>query len=115
MSIVYWRQGQAVIRDDVRIAHAQSALHLEKPELAQDILRPLIDKNTQDDNARTLMFYAQLESEDFGAAQKTVDSLIRMKVRGVMGSLFVWQEKKWDRENADYNRMMLAAWRLYVG
>lgn len=100
----------ASIRDDVRVAVAQSALNLEKPEQARDILQPLIDKKTTDANARTLMFYAQLEGEDFGAAQKTVDALINDEEPWLYGKSPRVAEENWDRENADYNRMMLTAW-----
>lgn len=101
---------RAEIRDDVRVAVARSALSIEKPEQARDILQPLIDKNTKDANTRTLMFYAQLESEDFPAAQKTIDALIKDEVSWSYGKSSGSAEKNWDRMNADYNRMMLDAW-----
>ncbi|HRG50786.1 MAG TPA: poly-beta-1,6 N-acetyl-D-glucosamine export porin PgaA [Pseudomonadales bacterium] len=100
----------AILRDDVRVAIAQSALHVEKPELAEIILQPLIDKKTQDGNARTLMFYAQLESEKFDEAKKTIDALIADEKTFRFGQASNIVGKNWSRVNADTNRVMWEAW-----
>ncbi len=101
---------RTIIRDDIRVAVAQSALYLEKPDRAIEVLQPLIDKKTTDANARTLYFYAQLESENFDGARKTIDVLIVDEKPWLYGKSDRVVGKNWDRQNADYNSIMLKAW-----
>lgn len=102
--------GQAVLRDDVRVSIAQSALHLEKPDVAISVLQPLMSKKTKDANARTMLFYAQLEAEQFGEARKTIDALVADEKPWLYGKSSRVTNANWNRENADYNSIMLDAW-----
>lgn len=101
---------QVVLRDDVRVFIAQSALHLENPDVAISVLQPLMSKKTKDANARTMLFYAQLEAEQFGEARKTIDALVADEKPWLYGKSSRVTNANWNRENADYNSIMLEAW-----
>lgn len=100
----------AALRDDTRMAVAQSALQLEQPLLAVSLLEPLLQRPKPDANARTLLFYAYQESEQFERAQQTINALVRDEPAwryGQSPKVIVQNE---HRVNAEQNQWMLAAW-----
>ena len=97
-------------RDDANVATAQSAMYLERPELAIDLLLPVVEKNPSDSNARFLLFYAYLDNEDFDNAQGVLDSMENSQSPWNASSSSKVTGKNWDRVTLDNNRLMLAAW-----
>jgi biofilm PGA synthesis protein PgaA len=104
-------QAEGVVwRDDTRVAIAQSALHLEHPELALALLEPMAARHTRDINARILLFYAYIESEQYDKAQHTVDTLVKDEPVWRYGQSPTVVGKNWNRVSADNDNLLLAAW-----
>jgi biofilm PGA synthesis protein PgaA len=57
-------------------ARADAFLYLQRPEEAAAAYQHVIAGNPDDRDARYGLFYAQVESEDFNAAYKTIDDLV---------------------------------------
>lgn len=100
----------AVTRDDASVVTAQSAMYLEYPELAIDLLLPVTKKNPSDANAQFLLFYAYLDNEDFDNAQRVLDGMESSQSPWRVGRSSKIAGKNWDRVTLDSNRLMFAAW-----
>lgn len=104
------KQENAVFREDVRAAVAQSALHLEQPDVAIEVLEPLGNSPAVDINARLLLFYAYIEHEDFAQAQQAIDTIVHDEPPLLYGQSDRVTGTNWNRVDADTNQLMLAAW-----